>query len=141
MRSLAPANLGNDGNHAQEKNARRSKIIMMHGSFSLANAAQLLIIILGSVAFLYFARSIILPLLLAWIGSMTLKPLVRWLHKFYLPNWIAAALVLIIFTSAAGFGITWLGKPAVQWAQTAPETLPKLKEKYQHFLQIGRAHV
>jgi hypothetical protein len=40
---------------------------------------QLVLIGLGIMAFLYFARPVVLPVFLAWVAGTALKPLIRWL--------------------------------------------------------------
>ena len=105
------------------------------GSSRLAKIAHLLAIILGSIAFAYFARSVVLPLLLAGIASMTLKPPVTWLRRFHIPASVASALVLGVFVVGVGFGAMWLGRPAVDWIKSAPEKIPQLKEKFKTVLQ------
>lgn len=100
-----------------------------------AKVAQMLAIILGGIAFAYFARSVVLPLLLAWIASMTLKPPVTWLRTRGFPASLAAALVLGVFLLGAGAGAMWLGRPAAVWIKSAPEKIPQLKEKYKTVLQ------
>lgn len=101
----------------------------------LAKTAQVFVIILGGIAFAYFARPVVLPLLLAWIASMTLKPPVTWLRGFGFPASLAALLVLGVFLLGAGLGVMWLGRPAAAWIKSAPEQLPQLKEKYKGVLQ------
>lgn len=101
----------------------------------LAKATQILVIVLSSIAFVYFARSILLPLLVAVMASMTLRPLVTWLGKCHLPVSLAAVIVVGFFIAAMGFGVMWLGRPTVEWVQSAPGKIPELKEKYKDVLQ------
>jgi predicted PurR-regulated permease PerM len=105
------------------------------GLLRLTKAAEILAIILGGIAFAYFARSIVLPLLLAWVAAMTLKPPVTWLRAVHVPASLAAAMVLGVFLFGAGWGGLWLGRPAVAWVKSAPEKIPQLKDKYKYVLQ------
>ena len=105
------------------------------GLLRLTKAAEILAIILGSIAFAYFARSVVLPLILAWVASLTLKPPVTWLRASHFPAPLAAAVVLGIFLAGIGFGMMWLGRPAVDWVKTAPEKVPQLQEKFKKVLQ------
>jgi predicted PurR-regulated permease PerM len=102
---------------------------------TLAHVTRLMILIGIAVAMAYFARAVILPVLLAWIGSMVLKPPVRWLTRCRLPTPAAAAVVVSLFVVFLGFAAYWLGSPAVEWAKSAPETLPQLRQKFHGFLQ------
>jgi predicted PurR-regulated permease PerM len=40
---------------------------------------QIVLVVLGVIAFLYFARPVVLPVFLACAAGMTLKPLIRWM--------------------------------------------------------------
>jgi predicted PurR-regulated permease PerM len=135
MKSNATSHSEKDDHLVPTKINERPQKIFVVQSFPLHHAAQILLIVLGSMTFLYFARAIVLPLLLAWIAAMTLKPLVNWLHKFRVPMALGSALVLAFFLILITAGISWLGQPAVKWIRSAPETLPQLKQKYQHVLQ------
>jgi predicted PurR-regulated permease PerM len=101
----------------------------------LKNIAHVTVIVLGGVAFAYFARSVVFPLLLAWIAAMTLKPPVAWLRHHHFPALLAAAIVLGFFIFVAGLGVTWLGGPTADWIKSAPEKVTQLKAKYGDALQ------
>jgi predicted PurR-regulated permease PerM len=105
------------------------------GVFTFAKAAQVFIIAFGSIALAYVAKPVVLPLLLAWLASMTLKPPVNWLRTCHFPTSLAAAMVLGFFLIVAGFGTMWLGRPAAEWVKSAPEQVQQLKQKYKSFLQ------
>lgn len=55
---------------------------------------QIGLILLGAIAFLYFARPVVLPVILAEIAGMTLKPLIRWLCCGHIPPTLSAAVVV-----------------------------------------------
>jgi len=98
-------------------------------------ASLILLSLFAAIAFAYFAWPVVLPFFLAWVASMTLKPLVTWLRARHFPAGLAAALVLGCFLLGAGAGMFWLGRPAVAWAKSAPEQLPQLKQKFQKLAQ------
>lgn len=100
-----------------------------------ATAARIIFIVLALVAFAYVARPVVLPVLLAWVAAMTLKPPVHWLHAHHLPTPLAAAIVLGMFLIIMGCGAAYLGRPAVEWVKSAPETVLQLKQKFRHILQ------
>jgi hypothetical protein len=39
---------------------------------------QIVLIVLGTIAFLYFARPVVLPVFVACVAGVALKPLIRW---------------------------------------------------------------
>ncbi len=100
----------------------------------LAQSTRILTIFGITLAFCYFARIVVLPVVIAWVASMLLRPPVNWLARIKVPTPLAALIVMILFGGAVGFGIITLGKPAAVWIQSAPENLPKLKEKFQKIL-------
>src|SRR5450756_1649433 len=59
---------------------------------------QIVLVVLGVIAFLYFARPVILPIFLACVGGMTLKPLIRWLSYCHIPPALSAAVVLCLLS-------------------------------------------
>src|SRR5664279_3459536 len=57
---------------------------------------QIVVSVLGVIAFLYFARPVVLPVVLACVAGMTLKPLIRWLSCGHIPPALSAAVVLCL---------------------------------------------
>ena len=77
----------------------------------------------------YFAREFFLPLTLAWILSLLLKPAVRGMSKMKIPHGLGAAVVLIVLTSVVTGGLLLLSGPASTWIQRAPESFAKVEGK------------
>ena len=101
---------------------------------SLSRVTQIVVIIAGVTAFAYFARPIVLPVLLAWVASMALKPPVTWLRARYVPTPLAAALVVGLTCAAILCAIGYLGRPAADWIKSYPQAVPELKERFQHLI-------
>ena len=96
-----------------------------------ASPAQIGLLVLGGIAFLYFARPVILPIFLAWAAAMTLKPLIRWAACWHIPPAISAALMLCLLVSAIGVGFFQLGRPALTWINEAPQHMTELRQRFQ----------
>jgi predicted PurR-regulated permease PerM len=92
---------------------------------------QMVLIVLGIVAFLYFARPVILPIFLACVAGMTLKPLIRWTSCCRIPPAVSAALVLCLLVSGAAWGFFQLGRPALAWVNQAPQHMADLRQRVQ----------
>ena len=75
---------------------------------------QIVLIVLGTIAFLYFARPVVLPVVLALVAGVTLKPFIRWGCCCHIPPAISAAILLGLLTSAIGIGFFQLGRPALE---------------------------
>lgn len=97
-------------------------------------ASRVLFIVLAMLAFAHYARAVVVPMLLAWVLSMALKPLVRWLNRWHLPLPVASALVVTSLVVGAGLGGVYMVRPAVKWIALAPDNLPRLKEKFRYVL-------
>src|SRR5664279_3411363 len=64
-----------------------------------ATSVQIALVVLGGVAFLYFARPVVLPIFLACVGGIALKPLIRWLSQYHVPPGLSAAVVLSLLVA------------------------------------------
>src|SRR5579859_7880540 len=101
------------------------------GAAPAAKALQIALIVLGVVAFLYFARPVVLPIFLACVGGMTLKPLIRWLSQCHIPPALSAAVVLSLLVAGITIGFIQLGRPALAWMSEAPQHMTELRQKAQ----------
>jgi predicted PurR-regulated permease PerM len=90
--------------------------------------------VLGTTAFLFFARPAVLPVILAWVAGMTLKPLIRWLSCCHIPPGISAAVVLCLLAAAVGIGFFQLGRPAMSWMNAAPQHMIQLRQRLQRMV-------
>jgi predicted PurR-regulated permease PerM len=85
--------------------------------------------VLALVYTMYFARSFLLPIVLALLLSFLLAPLVRTLRRIGIPESIGAGVVLVALVGAALFGVYRLSTPASAWIASAPETLRKIDDR------------
>jgi predicted PurR-regulated permease PerM len=93
--------------------------------------AQTALIVLGTIAFLYLARPVVLPVIMACVAAMTLKPLIRWSSYCHIPPLISAAVVLCFLVSASAIGFFQLGRPALTWINEAPQHMTDLRQRVQ----------
>ena len=94
-----------------------------------ATPVQIALIVLGTIGFLYFARPVVLPVFLACVAGMTLKPLIRWLSCCHIPPALSAAVVLCLLVTAIGVGFFQLGRPAMAWVNEAPQRMTELRQR------------
>jgi predicted PurR-regulated permease PerM len=100
---------------------------------------QIVLVVLGAIAFFYFARPVVLPIFLACVAGMTLKPLIRWLSYCHIPPALSAAVVLCLLVAAIGIGFFQLGRPALTWMNEAPQHMTELRQRVQKiFPRIAR---
>jgi predicted PurR-regulated permease PerM len=107
---------------------------------------QIVLVLLGTIGFLYLARAVVLPVFLACVAGMALKPLIRWLSDWHLPPALGSALVLGVCVAVVTVGSVQFGRPAVAWANDAPEHMAKLRQQFHkmfpragHFIQAAAA--
>src|SRR5687767_10975935 len=98
---------------------------------AIAPIALVGLFLLGLVAFLYFAKPFVMPIVLATFLSFLLKPVVRGLAKLRIPEVVGAVLVIAVSFMVVSVAVTKLVQPATQWVAMAPETLARAKERFQ----------
>jgi predicted PurR-regulated permease PerM len=122
---------GNSSNSAQKPEI--PTIQPLRRPLSLTALCVLGLIVLASFYTFYFARAFFLPLTLAWILSLILKPIVRYLHKLHIPEALGAAIVLLSVLGLLVGGIFFLAAPASKWMSRAPAVFEKLQGKLDNF--------
>jgi predicted PurR-regulated permease PerM len=127
----SPSDLPDDTREAEEVEARaRSRIAeLSQRPFDVKSIAVTGLFILAVFYTIYFMRSILLPIVLALLLSYLLRPIVRGLARLKIPLPVSAALLLIGFFGLAGYGISALATPTVEWLQKAPAGLTELQRK------------
>jgi predicted PurR-regulated permease PerM len=96
-----------------------------------ATPAQRVAIVLGTMVFLYFGRPVVLPIFMAFVAALTLKPLIRWLSYCRIPPALSAAVVLCFLVAGVGIGFFELGRPALTWMNEAPQHMTELRQRVQ----------
>jgi predicted PurR-regulated permease PerM len=93
--------------------------------------AQRVTMVLGMMVFLYFGRPVLLPIFMAFVAALTLKPLIRWLSYCRIPPALSAAVVLCFLVAGIGIGFFELGRPALTWMNEAPQHMTELRQRVQ----------
>jgi predicted PurR-regulated permease PerM len=92
---------------------------------------QWILIGLGTIAFLYFGRPVVLPVFLAILCAMALKPLMRWLGYLRIPTHLSAVIVLFLLVATFTVGFFQIGRPAANWMNEAPQHVAEFKARVQ----------
>ena len=101
---------------------------------SKTTVGQIVVGVLGVIAFLYFARPVVLPVVLACVAGMGLKPLIRWFSYCHVSPALSAGIVVLVLVSAVGLGFFQLGQPALRWMNEAPQHMAELRQRVQTML-------
>jgi predicted PurR-regulated permease PerM len=124
---------------AKEPTAESPPVEVIAPAVTKMTPVQVILLALGTIAFLYFARPVILPIFLACVAGMTLKPLIRWLSYCHISPALSAAVVLILLVSGVAIGFFQLGRPALTWMNEAPLHMTELRQRVQKlFPRIAR---
>ena len=95
----------------------------------VANVFLGALLLLAVLAACYFAASIILPIVVAFVLMLVLQPAMRLLEHLHVPRGVAAGFIILLFFSLlVGIGMALSG-PAASWAQKLPAVIPKLQER------------
>jgi len=100
---------------------------------------QCILMVFCFIAFLYFARPVILPIFLAVMAAMTLRPLIRWMTDFHIHPAFSAAFVLCLLVLALVVGFLQFSQPAMAWMNEAPAQMAQLRQRVQRiFPRVSR---
>jgi predicted PurR-regulated permease PerM len=90
---------------------------------------QIGFLVFALLATCYVASEIILPIVLAFVLMLVLRPVMRLFDKLRVPRTIAALVIIIVlFGSVVGLGAALSG-PAASWAEKLPGGIPRLQER------------
>lgn len=85
------------------------------------------VMILGAA---FVASSLLVPLAMALVAYLTLRPIVARLGRVGLNRTVASALVIIGFFSAIGLAAALLYDPLQAWLADAPESVNRVRAKF-----------
>lgn len=87
------------------------------------------IVILMTLAALYFAKDVILPAVLGFMLALTLGPWVRWLARRGVPSVLSAAVLIFSFAGMIGIAVLVLGGSVASWFDEIPRISFELRDK------------
>jgi predicted PurR-regulated permease PerM len=86
------------------------------------------------IATLRLGRTLVLPVTISMLLTLTLSAPVRWLQRRRVPGRIAAALVVFGVIGAGVGAATLLASPAIDWVASAPKTLKTIETKVRRIM-------
>ncbi len=84
---------------------------------------------LATIASLYVAADIVLPVVIAIVLKLILQPVVRVAERLRVPRGIGALFALLVLVGLAAGLVSALAGPAANWAGKLPQALPKVQEQ------------
>jgi predicted PurR-regulated permease PerM len=91
------------------------------------------VFVLALIAFFYFAKAFLMPVILALLLSFVLRPAVNAFCRWGVPRGLGAAIVLVLFIGLISTALYRLNTPATDWLSKAPESLRRLESKGREF--------
>jgi predicted PurR-regulated permease PerM len=91
--------------------------------------ALMALLVIASVAVLYFAKAFFLPVATAFIVGTMLSPAASFLERYRIPRAVAAVLIVAAVSAGATFMVGLIASPAIEWSSKLPELGARLKEK------------
>ncbi|MGJ8628228.1 MAG: AI-2E family transporter [Sulfitobacter sp.] len=88
-----------------------------------------LLAVLAAFVVVYFARDLVLPILLGFLFALTLSPINRILQKTGMPAAVSATLLILMAASAIFGMIYFAGEVARSWSQDIPAIMRELQQK------------
>ena len=82
---------------------------------------------------LYFAKTLIVPIVIALMLTLLLGPLVSWLRRYMVPRFLSAVILLVLIIGPLVFLFTELRDPVQRWVERTPELSDRLNEQIQAF--------
>lgn len=95
----------------------------------LRTLANVGVLVLGLFYTLYFAKALILPVVLGILLSFVLAPMVDGLERIKIPRALGAAIVLLGLLGGSAYGVYRLAGPAGEWIEQAPRNLREVQQK------------
>ncbi len=102
---------------------------LLRGPFDIRSLALSGLFVLALFYTLFFMRSILLPIVLAWFLSYLLTPVVRLLARARIGTGLGAAMLLLGMIGLVFYGFSVLSVPAAGWLEKAPYSLQQLQQK------------
>jgi predicted PurR-regulated permease PerM len=81
---------------------------------------------LAVIGAMYFAKDLLIPLVLAVLLALLLRPLFRRMQRLHLPDFASSAILLLAVTAVILLGVYKLAGQAQEWLTHAPDTMAKV---------------
>jgi predicted PurR-regulated permease PerM len=85
--------------------------------------------LLALLAAFYIAAAIVLPVALAFVLMLVLRPALRMSERWHVPRIVAALLLIVLLFAVAAGLASVLAAPAAGWVQNLPAALPRLPQR------------
>nr|WP_082708974.1 AI-2E family transporter [Marinobacterium profundum] len=126
-----PATTG-DNSHGDNGNADSAMPVSAPVETGWSRIETRLLIVLTLLAVVYtlaLAQLLLVPIALAFLLSLVLAPVMRWLVRIRIPRPLSAAVIVLLLLSGLNYGISQSIDPLSAWFERAPRLLKQLERK------------
>lgn len=110
-----------------------------HGSSHAASQTRALWIlaVIGALAAVKAAATLLIPIVLAMLASLALEPVVAWLVRLKVPRVAAAGLVLLVLFGGLGAGVYAMKDRIVSGVQALPDAVTRARAMIEEQLEAA----
>jgi len=94
-----------------------------------ASQAIVALLTLSTIAAIYIAADLLIPIAIALLVNLLLSPVVVFLARFRIPPVLSAAVLVLTLVAAITTAVGFLAEPAQQWVRDAPENIRELRQE------------
>jgi len=102
---------------------------MLSKPFDIRSLALTGLFVLAVFYTIYFARAVLLPLVLALMLSYLLRPIVRAFARAKIPTPVSAAFLLVCLIAVIVYTVSVLAAPVAGWIEKAPYSIQQIQWK------------
>lgn len=114
---------------AQGENSERANPLTTAMQVVKPSNALLLLLLLAVIYTVYFAKGLLIPIVLAVFLSILFAPLVSRLSRYGIPRAISAAVLVASMVMVVAGSLYMLAEPAEEWLRDAPRSVRQLKNQ------------
>ena len=127
-RATVAAQVSPDSSPGDGSAAPTLQVLPVGGAIRVCLIGIFLILLIGAI---YYGKEILLPLALAFMLTLTLSPVVRFLARYHVPEALSAMVIVLALVGGTGAGIYYLSGPVSGWIDGAPQTGRQIRNKIQ----------
>jgi predicted PurR-regulated permease PerM len=133
--ALGPEPTSMPPGEAEARREESSRPLPLPATLDIRSITLTGLLLLASVYSLYFAKAILIPIVVALILEALLVPVVRAFRRLRVPEPVGALLVVLGLVGVLGFAVYQLSTPAAEWVRRAPQSLKQLERKVKKLRQ------
>ena len=104
------------------------QVLPVGGAIRVCLIGIFMILLVGAI---YYGKEILLPVALAFMLTLTLSPVVRFLARYHVPEALSAMAIVLALVGGTGAGVYYLSGPVSGWIDGAPQTGRQIRNKIQ----------